>query len=109
MDDSKEVRTAKRHALTLQTFGIESSKDPKLLSAHCRLLIGWSIIGGDDAATKWEPNPLAVKEAAAIVKLYETERGQADMFGEDAAQQDEAEQEEMWAEAIHYEQGDPAP
>lgn len=106
-DDDQEVRTAKRHALTLQAFGIESSKDEKLLSAHCRILIGWAIIGGDDENTKWEPNPLAVKEAAAIVKLYEAERGQMDMFGEDMP-----EQEAIWPpdeKDIHYEEGDPTP
>lgn len=107
MNDSKEARTAKRHALTLQAFGIESSKDPSLLSAHCRVLLGWAIKGGDDEDTKWEPNALAVKEAPAIVKLYEAERGQADMFGTDLA-----EQEVIWPpdeKAIHYEEGDARP
>ena len=91
MDDDKGVRAAKRHALTLQFCGIESSKDDELLSAHCRVLIGWSIIGGD-GDDKWEPNPIAAKEAAAIVKLYEAERGQADMFAQDEAALDEAEE-----------------
>ncbi len=107
MDDSKEVRTAKRHALTLQFCGIESSKDDELLSAHCRVLIGWSIIGGD-GEDKWEPHPLAIKEADAIIKLYEAERGQADMLEQDErvlqeeAQLEEAEQ--LAAEAAMQEE-----
>lgn len=83
-DDSALEKEAKRHALTLQMFGVTSSKH--LSGGQVSVLIEWASIGGD-GEDKWEPNPIAMKEATAIVKLYEAERGQADMFAQDEAEE----------------------
>jgi hypothetical protein len=65
----------KRHTVTKYLLGKESLKD--LTTGEASALIDWI---GAKAETDYEPNPDSVKEIELIIRQFQVEAGQAEMF-----------------------------
>lgn len=70
----------KRRTVLIHLFDVDSSK--KLTGAQVNLLLDWLVADKDDTGD-YLLKGLAVKEAHAIVKQYQADAGQQDMFGEE--------------------------
>lgn len=70
---------AKRHAVTKYLFGRESLKEYGWTKGEASALIDWL---GANAENEYTPNPDSIKEIELIIRQFQVEAGQTDMFAQ---------------------------
>jgi len=75
-NDSKEIRTAKRHMVTKHLIGKDSAKDAT--GAEIAVLLSWASERLDSG--EYAPDPMAAQEAALVVKTMDEQAGQTSLL-----------------------------
>lgn len=76
----------KRHTVTKYLFGRESLKDDGWTKGEASALIDWL---GATAENEYQPTPDTLKEIELIIRQFQVEAGQADMFVSDESDDDQ--------------------